>query len=75
MGTHVNVGTLVRIELTRQQRTVSWLSEQLGIKRPNCYRILNATTIQTELLERICIAMQHDFFAEYSHKLSSIKIK
>ena len=44
----IHVGSLVRAELSRQQISVSWLAEQLGIQRPNCYRILNAQSIQTD---------------------------
>ncbi len=62
----IHVGSLVRAELSRQQISVSWLAEQLGIQRPNCYRILNAQSIHTDQLVRISIVMQHDFFADYS---------
>ena len=62
----IHVGLLIRIELFRQQRNVKWLSEQLGIQRTNCYRILNAPSIHTNLLIRISIVMRHDFFAECS---------
>ena len=61
-----HVGSLVRAELSRQNQTVTWLAQQLGIQRTNCYRILSAQSIHTALLERISVAMKHDFFAEYS---------
>jgi len=61
-----HVGSLVRTELSRQNQTVTWLAQQLGIQRTNCYRILSAQSIHTALLERISVAMKHDFFAEYS---------
>ena len=66
----IHVGSLVRTELFRQQKPVSWLAEQLGIQRPNCYRILNAQSLQTELLYRLCRVTQHDFFLEISNRLS-----
>ena len=61
-----HVGSLVRAELSRQNQTVTWLAQQLGIQRTNCYRILSAQSVHTALLERISVAMNHDFFAEYS---------
>lgn len=67
----VHVGSLVRAELSRQQQTVAWLAEQLGIKRTNCYRILGAQSIHTALLERISITLRHDFFVDYSKAFSS----
>lgn len=62
----IHVGSLIRAELSRQQQTVAWLAEQLGIQRTNCYRILGAQSIHTAMLERLSIAMQHDFFADCS---------
>lgn len=61
-----HVGSLVRAELSRQNQTVTWLAEQLGIQRSNCYRILHAQSLHTTLLEQVSIAMNHDFFADYS---------
>lgn len=66
----IHVGSLVRAELSRQKKSVSWLAEQLGIQRPNCYRILNAQSIQTEVLCSLCRVTQHDFFLDYSKALS-----
>ncbi|MBQ7381474.1 MAG: XRE family transcriptional regulator [Paludibacteraceae bacterium] len=62
----IHVGSLIRAELTRQDQSVTWLAEQLGIKRTNCYRFLRAKSLHTDHLARISIVMQHDFFADYS---------
>ena len=62
----IHVGSLIRAELIRQHQSVTWLAEQLGIKRTNCYRFLRAQSLQTDQLVRISIAMQHDFFADCS---------
>lgn len=68
----IHIGLLVRTELFRQQQTVKWLSEQLGIQRANCYRILNAQSIHTELLVQLSVVMQHDFFADCSNAIRPI---
>lgn len=65
----IHVGGLIRSKLTRQNKTVVWLADQLTICRPNCYRILRAKSIDTDLLMRISKVMKHDFFAEYSKQL------
>jgi len=65
----IHVGSLIRAELTRQDQTVTWLAEQLGIERTNCYRFLRAQSLHVDLLARISIAMQHDFFADLSKQL------
>ena len=62
----IHVGSLVRAELSRQNQTVSWLANQLSIQRTNCYRILCAQSVHTAMLERLSIAMNHDFFADCS---------
>ena len=57
-NTPLHVGSLVRAELYKQDQTVSWLAQQLGIKRTNCYRILHAQSIHTSLMEQLSIAMR-----------------
>lgn len=66
----IHVGSLIRIELSRQNQTVTWLAEQLGIERTNCYRFLRAQSLHVDQLACISIAMQHDFFADLSNQLS-----
>lgn len=65
----INIGALIRTELDRQHLTVSWLAKQLSIQRPNCYRLLRASSLQTETLFRVSQVLQHDFFADYSAQL------
>ena len=69
----IHVGSLVRAELSRQHHTVTWLANQLSIQRSNCYRILGAQSVHTVMLERLSIAMQHDFFADCSTQLHPIQ--
>lgn len=66
----IHVGNLIRAEMTRQNRTVVWLSNQLVIHRPNCYRILRAKSIDTDMLMRISGILNHDFFADFSNRLN-----
>lgn len=75
MSPTIHIGSSIRAELTRQQKTIVWLADQLAIHRPNCYRILRGKSIDTDLLMRISNAMKHDFFAEYSKKLYFVKSK
>ena len=66
----IHVGSLIRAELNRQDHSVTWLAEQLGIERTNCYRFLRAQSLHIDILARISIAMQHDFFADLSKQIS-----
>lgn len=65
----IHIGDLIRIELTRQKHTVAWFADELRIKRPNCYRILRARSIDTAKLFAVSQILHHDFFAEYSKGL------
>ena len=67
----IHVGSLIRAELTRQNQSVTWLAEQLGIERTNCYRFLRAQSLHVDQLARISTAMNHDFFADCSKCLQS----
>ena len=62
----IHIGSLIRVELSRQNQTVTWLANQLGIERTNCYRFLRAQSLHVDQLVRISTAMQHDFFADLS---------
>lgn len=59
---NIHIGTIIRAQLTKKKLSVVWLASQLGIKRPNCYRILRAGSLQTDLLLRISLVLNHDFF-------------
>ena len=65
----IHIGSVVHAELQKQHRTVNWLAEQLGILRPNCYRLLLASSLHTDTLFQISIVLRRDFFREYSHVL------
>ena len=65
----IHIGSVVHAELQKQHRTVNWLAEQLGILRPNCYRLLHASSLHTDTLFQISIVLRRDFFREYSRFL------
>ena len=61
---NIHIGDMIRGELERQERSVTWLAEQLNMQRPNCYRLLRSQSIPTDQLRQISIIMEHDFFAD-----------
>lgn len=67
--TLIHIGNEIHNEMMRQGRTVLWLSQQLGCNRTNIYNIFVRESISTELLFKICIALNKDFFALYSLNL------
>jgi hypothetical protein len=66
----VNIGKEIQNELLRQGRSVQWLSQQLGCNRTNIYNIFLRDSIATDLLMRISIALNKDFFALFSSELA-----
>lgn len=70
----VNIGKIIECELRRQQRTVTWLSRKIHCDRRNVYDIFSRSSIDTDLLYKICIALNADFFAYFSAKLQQSEI-
>ena len=59
---NINVGQLIRNELTHQERSVAWLARKIMCDRTNIYRIFAKESIDNELLVRISKALNHNFF-------------
>ncbi len=49
-----------------KEHTVTWLARQLNCHRVNVYDIFNRRTVDTELLWRISVILDHDFFHDIS---------
>lgn len=65
------IGLLIKEELDAQERGVAWFSRKIHLDRSNVYRLFQKSSIDTELLRRICIVLEKDFFALYSQSLAS----
>lgn len=64
LATSVHIGSLICRELHRRHLPVVWLAEVLQFDRSNVYKILRKRSIDTHLLCRISVALNHDFFEE-----------
>lgn len=60
------IGEKIRAVLKEQRRSVIWLADQLNCNRINVYDIFERQTIDTELLLRLSVVLEYDFFAFYS---------
>mgnify|MGYP002621270558 CR=1 FL=1 len=65
------IGELIRQEIEKQERTVTWFARKLCCNRQNVYDIFKRNTIDTELLLRISIILHTDFFEWYSHEYTN----
>lgn len=69
----MHIGQLIRIELVRQHHSATWFAQELGCSRTSVYNIFEKSSIDTELLLRICAVLKVDFFKIYSQELEKIK--
>ena len=60
------IGILIKEELEKQERSISWFARKLSCDRSNVYRLFQKESIDTNLLARISVLLGRDFFAELS---------
>ncbi len=60
---------MIKEELERQERSVSWFARKLSCDRSNIYRLFQKHSIDTALLSRISVILGRDFFRELSGNL------
>lgn len=63
----IHIGQLIEEELHRQERSVAWFARQLYCDRTNVYDIFKRQSLDTELLLRISMVLNHNFFDYYNH--------
>lgn len=61
-----HIGNLIRTELERQGRSITWLAEEVHYSRENLYKIFRRPWIHTDLLFKLCDVLHHDFFKDCS---------
>ncbi len=64
-----HIGELIKLELEKQERSISWLARKLSCDRTKVYRLLQKNSVDTYDLARISILLSHDFFADLSDSL------
>ncbi|MDR2410962.1 MAG: XRE family transcriptional regulator [Bacteroidales bacterium] len=73
MTQDLHTGSLIAKKLREKERTVSWFANKLCCSRNNIYKIFQKPHIDTELLLRISIILDFDFFSSYSDYLKKLK--
>lgn len=63
------LGIIIKEELERQERTVTWFARKLSCDRSNIYRLFQKNSIDTALLSRISVILKRNFFEELSDNL------
>lgn len=57
-----HLGQIVKAELMRQGRSITWLAKQINCSRENLYKLFRHKWIYTDLLFQISEALDYDFF-------------
>jgi DNA-binding Xre family transcriptional regulator len=66
----IHIGQLIKEQVKRKRIRVSQLSDKLNVSEPNVYKIYLRSSIDTELLEKICIALDYNFFSIYASRFT-----
>lgn len=62
----IHLGRLIKSELIRQGKSITWLSTQVNCTRENLYKVFRRPWIYTDLLFEISQVLNHDFFKDCS---------
>ena len=65
----IHIGSLIEQELRRQDRSVTWFASELHCDRTNVYKVFKRKSIDTLLLENICVILRHNFFLDYADEV------
>lgn len=63
------IGELIKEELKSQERSITWFARKLCIDRSNVYRLFQKNSVDTDLLTRISLVLNRDFFAVLTQAL------
>ena len=67
----VHIGNLIRQTLKERGYTVVWFAAQLAYTRVNVYKIFEKKSLDTDLLMRISVILDTNFFKAYSDEFES----
>ena len=65
----IHIGNMIKAELTRQGRTMTWFAEAIHSDRSNTYKMLKRESIDLALLMNISELLHYDFLRECSEAL------
>ena len=71
----MHVGEQIRRVMEEKDHSVKWLAGQLCCDRTNIYKIYNKPNIDTDLLQRICVILNYNFFTGISSETDEMMSK
>ncbi|MDR2126995.1 MAG: XRE family transcriptional regulator [Prevotellaceae bacterium] len=73
MKHEIHIGQMICNKLEENGRSISWLAKKVYCDRSNLRKMLKHNHIYCELLLRISITLNYDFFVHYSSLIHSNK--
>ena len=63
---NIHIGHIIQAQLKTDQRSVGWLSSEIGCTRNHVYKIFNKPSLDGDLILQISVAMNYNFFQYYT---------
>ena len=63
---NIHIGHVIREQLKADKRSVGWLSREIGCSRNHLYKVFRKSSLDGELLLRISLVMNFNFFQYYT---------
>ena len=70
MNNNFHIGQKIREVMREKQFTATLLAEKIHTTRTNMHKIMRKSNLDIELLIRISVALEHDFFADISQSIN-----
>jgi transcriptional regulator with XRE-family HTH domain len=68
--TGIQIGQLIKEQVKRRRLKAAQFASLLNVSEPNIYKIYQRESIDTGLLQRICLVLDHNFFEHYYRQFS-----
>ena len=66
----IHIGKIIKKHFDAQENSVSWFAKELCCDRTNIYSIFKRESIDTRLIKKISVILNHDFFKYYSQDIN-----
>lgn len=66
---NISIGDSIKYKLREKNISIVRFANMLNCSRAYVYKLLSKNSMETSLLEKISIVLDHDFFADFSNCL------
>ena len=70
MDNRISIGSIIKQKLKEKDLKIAWLARQVYCNESNFHKKLKNNSIDFDLLSRISMVLEEDFFAYYSEELT-----